>query len=327
MLELFKKNHWFYSLLLLPYGIILRINALWFPKKYTLSYNSITFENAFGWIYGHAILETMLAILLLFLQAVMINRLIINNRMSRTATLVPGLFYITLCSLSTPLLRLSPALIAMTFVILALGELYKIYIRKPFPKTLFNYGLWAAIAWLIYPPLFILTPLGIIAMQVLRGIKFKELLQMLGGVFTGMFLVGTYFFYTDDLIEFVKSLMVFHPKYYYHLLIFNWIDKIYYAFLMLLLLITLGISPKVYINIGIKERKKWQIVVFFLIASFLAIILQPINAWQHWTLIFLPVSMILGVVVGQMKQSIILDVLMLLIAVSIVFLHFQIEVI
>ena len=290
MLELFKKNHWLYSLLLLPYSILLHIHGILHPNSFDINDGSLGFQVLFSWLYGSGTAEIIIKSIVVFFQAVLVNRIIINNRMSGNITLLPGLFYITLSAHNKELLSLSPALIAVTFVLLSFVELNKIYIRRPVPVYLYNFGIWSALAFVIYPPLSILFVVGILSIQIMRGLKLIEIFQMLGGYFTILFLFSTLFYYNGQLSEFWNGLFSFNPRYFYSLLIKNWINQIYYIFLFLLLLMALLSMNKINSHIGIKERKKWQIVIFILTGSLLAIVLQEQQMWQHWHLILLPNS-------------------------------------
>jgi len=88
---------------------------------------------------------------------------------------------------------------ANLFFILGMGSLFGIY-KKHLPiATIFNSGLFIAIAALIYPPYIIFTLVLILGLLSLRNLEIREFLQMLSGVLTPIFLIGVYFFYKGEL--------------------------------------------------------------------------------------------------------------------------------
>lgn len=182
MLEFFKKNHLFNSLLLLPYALILRMVVLIFPQA-----------RVPGEIYGNwgkeiilsiqqwGVGSFLLATFLVFLQAAIINRLYIKQSMIGEINLFPGLSYILLTALHPSFIGLSSLLIANTTIMIGLGYLFDILKKERQEENRFMVGWWLGVSGLIYTPYLVLLIFGLISMSILKTLKIKDIFQYLTG--------------------------------------------------------------------------------------------------------------------------------------------------
>ncbi len=139
------------------------------------------------------LLPTLLTIVLLSLQAVLINVLVSNHRLASEVSLFPGLFYILIASSLPDFLCFSPIHLANTFLIIALGILMATYKQSSCADLIFNVGLWLGVASLFYPPFLLFLFVGMAGLNVLRAYKIRERLMILAGmadpVFSGRFIL------------------------------------------------------------------------------------------------------------------------------------------
>jgi hypothetical protein len=182
VLEFFKKNHLFNSLLLLPYALVLRMVVLVFPSA-----------RIPGEIYGNWGKEMILAIqqwgagsyllatFLVFIQAAIVNRLYIKQSMIGEINLFPGLCYILLTALHPSFIGFSSILVANTALMIGLGYLFDILKKERQEETRFMVGWWLAVAGLIYTPYLVLLVFGLISMSILKTLKIKDIFQYITG--------------------------------------------------------------------------------------------------------------------------------------------------
>ena len=76
--------------------------------------------------------------LLVVLQAIMLNTVVNNYKMGRELTYFTALCYILLASAIPEFLYLSPALMGNTFLIIALAEMFKWYRKFEASASIFN---------------------------------------------------------------------------------------------------------------------------------------------------------------------------------------------
>ncbi len=208
MLVLFRTNQLLFSFLLLFYVGLLHIGvfvvpAIWEPTGFgTLS----------KWIYdvigATGVLPNILAIVLLFIQAIAINIISANHRFSDAVTLFPGLFYLLIASALPEFLHLSPLHLANTFLLIALSELLKVYKKADCADNIFNIGFWVAISSLFYPSYLVFIIFGLMGLNTLRAYNLKEWLMLLTGSIIPYLLAGVIFFWNDHLNVFIQTQFV-----------------------------------------------------------------------------------------------------------------------
>jgi hypothetical protein len=200
VIELFRNNLFFNSLLLLPYTALIRIRSLLIPESYVPLENDSPLAKLFFEVIGtNPLVQSIIAILLIFIQAVLINRICIKHRLTHELTLFPGVFFVIWVSLFPELLVLSPALIANSFLIFAFYELFRTY-KKPKASThIFNVGFWISIAAIFYLPFISLILLGYVGIYTLRSFKWSERFQYITGIIVPFFWLGVWQLWVGNL--------------------------------------------------------------------------------------------------------------------------------
>ena len=187
MLSLFRKNSFFNSLLLLFYALILQIIPAIFGFK---------LHDTQGLQFGP--FRPIVQDLILFILAVFINRLVIENRIHRDIMLFPGLFFI-LFSVILPEFWNKPDIhIANFFVIWALHELFQIYKVSNPAVHIFNAAFLIGIASIICLPMLWYLLLIFIGITNLKKMKLVHLIQILIGGVIPWFLWITYHVWTGQ---------------------------------------------------------------------------------------------------------------------------------
>ena len=182
MLEFFKRNHLFNSLLLLPYALILRLAVLVFHKaRIPGEIYGNWFSEYIATIQSWGLISFLLATFLVFIQAAMVNRLYIKQSMIGEINLFPGLAYILLTALHPSFLDFSSLLLANTTLIIGLGYLFDILKKDRQEETRFMVGWWLGVSGLIYTPYLVLVLFGLISMSILKTLKIKDIFQYITG--------------------------------------------------------------------------------------------------------------------------------------------------
>ncbi len=178
MLEFFRKNLFINSLLLLPFCLLIRIKGVIKPIPYNFvsERESSIFNNLMelvssNWVQG------LLASLIVYMQALIINRLCIKHRVAKEMTLIPGLVYITISAVIPDLLSLSPMLIGSTFIIIAVHLLFNTYNSVAAASDIFSAGFLIGLAGVFYFPYYYFFIVSFIALIILKSFTFKERIQ------------------------------------------------------------------------------------------------------------------------------------------------------
>lgn len=151
------------------------------------------------WLSGKVLLSKILYLILIVGQALGINQFANGFKISAPYTYFPAGFYVLLTGLLNPGAMLSSALLANTFLIVAVFELYNTYKKNHANGNIFNVGFWIGVAGLFHfsSAVFLLFCLfGVIS---LRQVRFNELLIAVLGYLVPFFLAFTAYFWMDRL--------------------------------------------------------------------------------------------------------------------------------
>lgn len=302
MLTLFRTNKFAANILLLVYVIVIRVTAFIFPVDWEPGHLGILSE----WVYSNigttGIAPLIVSILLIFVQAFMINKLVTDYRLNTEINLFPGVFYVLLVSAIPEFLNLSPILMANTFYIIGLYLLFKTYKSNHGGGDIFNAGLSFGVGSLFCFSLWMLLILGFVGLSILRSFRFRERLVLIIG-----FLVPYYGFW---IYHFVFD----RVNYFYNYHFLENIDFFDFAgpvaadlyvkigFFGLLIVFTL-LSYGIYMSKkNIKPQKYISILYWALFVSVLTIFFQSGIKVEHLMIVSVPLAIFLGLNFTQFKK-------------------------
>lgn len=322
MLALFRQNLFINSILLLPYTILVRIHSLIYPQAYVSSDSDGWFNcSTFSWMIAMPRTQAVLAILIIFLQAVSLNYILNRNRLSLRPNLFPGVFYILFVSIAREYLSLNPILLGNVFIIIVLVNLFKTYRIAQCSGAIFNIGFFIAMASSFYFPYLLYLIPCFIGLLMLRSFRLKERFQYFIGALTFMYLLFALFFYfgltPDFYLDYMKSnvslptvtssgLQIYLPIALFSISIVAVVFKYYF------------LRKKK----SIQSQKKIDILYWLMISSPLMIIFW--NRLDVFSLLVLaiPLSILIGILVFRIKNQLLSEIIHLAILVGVVSFHF-----
>lgn len=309
MLSLFRQNLFINSLLLLPYTILVRIHSLIYPQAYQSSELEGWFNcSMFQWLETSPRIEAILAIIVIFLQAVSLNYILNKNRLALRPNLFPGVFYILLVSISREYLSLNPILLGNIFIIIMIINLFKTYRVSQCSGPIFNIGFFIAVASSFYfPYIAYLIPCAI-GLLMLRAFRLKERFLYVLGAVSFLYLLFASFYFFDLYPQFYTAYFKANlplPEFDPHV-ISDYIPIILFA---------IGILASVlnYYNIrkkkSIQSQKKIDILFWLLIWSPLMLIFWNEITVLSLLILAIPLSILVGMLVYRMKNQILAELL------------------
>ncbi len=304
MLNLLRTNQIVVHIILLFYTILLRAYSFIFPEPYHPIAQGIFakwFQNFIG---EQGYTHIWLAILLVFVQALILNLLCLRFRMSEENNLFPGLFYILLTSSAPDFMILSPVLIANTFVLLALWNLFSVYRKTDVAASIFNVGLWFAVASLFHFSYIIFCLVGIIGLSTLRALKVAEILTLLMGFFVPFVCVAFWCFYTNRTQDFWELEFVRNIKFLDFASPNTWLnysERLYFG-----ILIALSIaSVNIYAARKTMQAQKYQTVLyFFLVFSAITLLFQANLGIEQLLLTTIPLAIFVSYNFQNMSSAV-----------------------
>ena len=303
VLEYFKRNHLFNSLLLLPYAFVLRsvvivLPSARIPGEIFGTWGVKFLQQTHQWGVGEFILSTFIV----FIQAVIINRLFIRQSMLGEINLFPGLAYVLLTSIHPAFIGMSSLLLANTTLLISLMYLFDILKKEKQEETRFMFGWWLAISGLLYTPYVLLVLFGLIGMSILKTLKIKDVFQYLTGYITP-FLIGWLIriIITENLSPGVMNIFSsfgipgFGP-------LFGIPDVIAVSFLAILFLFSLLGYSQIISRKNIHAQKKID-TLYALVFFCFPMALFPASLSIHFLFIFLlPFSLYLALLLRMIKH-------------------------
>ncbi len=281
MLKLFRKNQFLRSLLLFPVALILNVNLLFDIPVDIPIYNELIDPWLLSSRTAYPVFHWLLLGMILFAGAVLINRMVIINRLSNTITLLPGLFYLLILSAFPLYGALTSVAISLLFFILLLSNILYINARTGVENKIFNVGIYLGILILLFIPNIILLVLVLIAINTTTTIKHRAVFNLLNGTFVPFYLIGIYLLLNNISFDSISS--VYWNQFGFHNIslpgdIQSWITLIIMTIYILIVLLTYNntISKKSIQSIRKINVLTWS-MLFVILVNLISGVKSPHN--------------------------------------------------
>ena len=265
-------------------------------------------HNTFISSYMHVLFQTF-SILLIFFQALILNQIIIKHKFFHGSSYLPAFFYVILMSLFAEFVTLNEVLIANTFLLFALEKLFVISKKERPLVQIFDTGILLSIASLFYLPSIFFFLHFFVIIALLRTFVWREWIIGLSGIIIPHFLVGTYFFLTDQLPLFIEYHITDQIRLSTFELRYNAIMLASAGLVLLLVLLASFMVQASFLRSVVQIRNYFVIVFWSLIISILSILIQPDYKMTHYILLAIPVSILLGYYFGELRSHLLAEIL------------------
>ena len=265
----------------------------------------------FGFITTNKIVKVLFALILIIIQAILLNDLVIKHKLSRALSTIPGAMFILLSSTILVSEIFHPILIANLFFLLSIQSLFKIYKKHQPVVTIFNAGLFLALAAIVYPPYLIFSVILLLGLISLRNIELKETMQMVVGVLAPFYLLGVYLFFKGTLGD-----MLYNINSHSGIPWTDWewtIQDLAKSGLFLLLIFVAVLS-----NNSLQKKKKFDAIKkielcnWILLLSFFSIFLMKNLGESHLMILSIPLSILTGLIMETKNNSVVKEFIFLI---------------
>ncbi len=323
MLEIFRKNYFVTSILLLPYLFIVRIGL--FKHNRVLDFadqSSLTNTFIYPWITNNYI-EIITTNLIIFIQALIVNYMFLNHKLARNSSLLAGLFYIVFVSMIYSNTHLSDAIIANTFLIISLRNLWKSYKQPSISFRIFNIGFLMGLSAIIYPPYFVLLLFALTAMFIIKSVRLLDMIQFALSFTIPFFLYFCYSYIAGK---------VFQPFSFLQTYQFDWDGYVLKNDLIIYLALGLTLSSMIFSLLwyndimkrkNIEAQKKIDTLYWLSFFILITFIVFPQYNIEHLIILSIPLSLFFGIKVGDSKNKLAFELLHLLFLGVIIVSQFQ----
>ncbi|MFY0650962.1 MAG: hypothetical protein JXQ96_02965 [Cyclobacteriaceae bacterium] len=224
-------------------------------------------------VFGKSLLAMRsISIVLVLIQSSIFNSLLLRNKALNSNTYVPALLYVLFMHISFDFMSLSPVLMGMTFVLLAIDHLFQRMDNMTKDNLFVRMGLFLGLATLLYLPFVLYFLVIIVSLLVYTGSIFRRMFLMIYGFLLVLLSASLYYYWSD-------SLSIFRLQYFdsiFTLKAFNYFSTLEYIGLVavpLLVFIISLIKTKTlgrYVNFQIKIQ---SVMLMFMVFGVLSILM------------------------------------------------------
>ncbi len=256
-----------------------------------------------------------------FIQAVLFNKIVNNFNIFGKSTFLPALFYGVAASIFTPFLVLSPPLICNFFLLLIINKILLEYKKPDSISTMFDLGLITAIGTLFYFPFVLFMLLLWASLILIRPFNWREWISALIGYLTIVFLLGVYYFWNGRLLDFYEIWKPLSNKFPFYIKIKLSDYIVLFPIFIVAFLGTIQMRQN-FFKSYILVRKFFQLLFFLFLFSTLSFYLKPDFRINHFLLSVIPIAVLLTYYFAFAKKRWIYESLFLVIISFIVYFQF-----
>lgn len=211
----------------------------------------------------------IISIILVLFQAVIFNNMFLKNKAFNKNTYVPALMYVLFMNLSFDFFTLPPILMAMTFILLAINNLFKNIKNQSKDEIFVEIGLYLGIATLFFLPSVCYFLVTVFSLLIYTNFIFRKMILLVYGYSIIILLACAYYYWHDALGVFnfqfigsISKLKTIDYMTFSQLLIFAAIP----IFIFVVSFFTINQNGR-FINFQVKIQ---YIMLFFFLSGFLA---------------------------------------------------------
>lgn len=289
MIPLFRQKTPGNVVVLLIFGFLLKAPLFLYPKPITATEND---EDLFHGLLdlignspGNGLTASVIAFVLLYIQALTINYFVNEFKMLGKPTYLPGMAYLLVTTLLPEWSYLSSPLVATTLVLFMIPVLFRLYNTDQARGAIFNMGLLLGLSSYIYFPAASFLLCFLLGMMILKAFRFNEMVLFLLGCLTPYYLFGAYLFLTDRLSfdSFLPHVSVSVPE------VRSTVWMAASTLFLTLPFLAGGFFVQGQLHkMLIQVRKNWSFILLYLVLAFFVPFVNTYTSFSNWILIAAP---------------------------------------
>ena len=164
-------------------------------------------------IESNSIFQRAILGILIFWQCILMNKMMVKEKIISTNSFFPALFYFLLISISPEIIHINPTILSMVLLILALTKILSSYLDKNAYSKVFESAFLISLAGLIHSPFIVFIPIVWIGMSIFSQVEWRHWVLSIIGIICPwyiMFSIAT--FYSIEHSSFSSSLLFYLKK-------------------------------------------------------------------------------------------------------------------
>lgn len=305
MIQLIRNNNPYTVIILLIFTLIVKMQALVSPQLPEVPVDNVLYYVVFdifnSVLNGNAFGFTMVAVIMLFLQALFLNAVVLKHRMFAKPTYIPAFLYLLLTSLHPSFSYFGIPLLVNWCILIGLNMLLTFHQTQHPRKQVFNAAFTLCIAALFHFPAVYYFALLFITLLLLRPFSAGEWVVGVMGYLTPIYFYTSLLFLIDRLgvIKSWPHLSLHLPsKLPSPVYLSGAIGGVLVLFLAGLLVLKAQMAKS-----NVFTRRSWVIILLFVLISLLVGISTHISMQNIWLLAMPALSLIISHVLYLEKRK------------------------
>lgn len=291
MTGIFKANNPSNNFFLLLYGLAIKLYLFLQPPGAQLHPSDAPlFSSMVLWLQKlfpqGTLIFSLLAFILIFIQAMLLNKAVNDQRMLSKLNYLPAMAYLLITSLFPEWYAFSSALVANTFLIWVWARLCTMHNNPHAKSGIFNIGLAIGLASFFYYPAIIFTILFIAGIAITRAFRLNEWLIGLIGILTPFYFFGAWLFLSGQWEMYRLPIVLFTVPVFIQSA-WDWAALILIA---LTLMLGFYFVQHHFRRQVVQTRKSWQLLTLYLVVAALVPFVNAKNSFGSWILMAVPIS-------------------------------------
>ncbi|MBL7741512.1 MAG: hypothetical protein JNK14_19990 [Chitinophagaceae bacterium] len=292
MTGLFKQKNPANILLLLGFGVLIKLPMFMHPHvPGSKPADGVFFESILRFLQpagkSFPSVYPLLAFALLFVQAVILTRFVIMQKMISKPNYLPGMAYMLITSLMPEWNYFSAPLLINSILLLILSGLFRIYNQSNAKGTIFNIGLALGIAGFLFVSSLTFVVWILLALAVMRPFRLNEWLLCILGITTPFYFYAIYIFITDKWSwqAFLPHISIGLPS----LQQSAWLAGSVFLIMVPFLVGGYYVQDNLR-RMLINVRKGWSLLLLYLLVSLLLPFVNTSDTFENWIMAMVPMA-------------------------------------
>ncbi|MES2274376.1 MAG: DUF6427 family protein [Bacteroidota bacterium] len=232
----------------------------------------------------------LIAGILVLAQAVLLNYVVNFYNLLSKPSFLPALMYITVSSLFTPFLTISPPLICNFLLIWMIFKLLAFYKSGDVKSLSYDLGMIVALGSIFYLPFIYLFLVIWIALLIFRPFDWRDWLAAVMGYVTIFFFLAVFYYLTDHIQNFYKIWVPLGTRFPNRIRVLNYQN--YFLLIPVVIILILGFFRlrSNFFRSYILVRKSFQLFFLAFIIAGLAFYVKADFRLNHFLLCAVPVA-------------------------------------
>ena len=292
MVGIFRQKNTTNALVLLIYALVLKFSIFLHPYLPVLhnedNYLYRFFLRAINTLFNNSAFPfAILTFLLQFTQATLFNTICNYHKLLPKPNYLPGMAYILITSLLPDWNHFSAPLLINSIMIWCIYRMASLYNTQKPVASIFNIGLMAGLATLLYIPAVAFLMLILFALIIMRPLRIQEwLIGLLG--FTSPYYFLLFILYFTNQLNWMNVL----PKI---TLTLPALPNSIWTLMGLILLVAPFILGGYFVQNNLNKmlihvRKTWSLILIYLMVAVIVILINKANSYENWIVTAVPFS-------------------------------------